>query len=125
MPQSSSTKTLWNPFPSLRAGVNNPFLTHTLAVLELVAGLAAQLLQAAEGAHGVDTVLSPLAGVPLCHTLVDVCQTQGHISATACRGISLFLLLWKEQKAQVEGRQCSYRALMGDGFSPGSLVSTQ
>lgn len=60
------------PFP-----LKSPFLTHTLPVLQLVAGLAAQLLQAAEGAHGVDTVLSPLAGVSLCHTLVDVCEREG------------------------------------------------
>lgn len=81
-------------------GLDNPFLTHTLAILELVAGLAAQLLQAAEGAHGVDTVLSPLAGVPLRHTLVDVCQRQG---TRQCHGLPRHLPL----PALLEGAESS------------------
>lgn len=58
------------------------------------------------------------------HSLMSVRERE-HISATGCWGISLFLLSWKEQEAQMKDSQCSYSALMGDVFSPGSLVSTQ
>lgn len=63
-----------------------------------MARLAAQLLQAAEGAHGVDTVLSPLAGVSLCHTLVDVCEKEG---TNQCHGVP------RDLPALLEGAESS------------------
>lgn len=90
--------------------LKNTVLTHTLAILQLVAGQAAQLLQAAERPHGVDTVLSPLAGVPLCHTLVDVCERGG---TNQCHRVPRHLPL----PALLEGVESSNeRQLFSTGF---------
>lgn len=74
---TSNNKMLCNPLPFLFGNRNciswkNTCLTNTFSILKFITWLTAQFLETFEWSHGVDAMLSPLAGVRICYAFINV-----------------------------------------------------